>query len=327
MGDAKEANWINPMNESGLPIIDLRTFTGANGDRRHAVATEIQRACEETGFFYLSGHGVPGEVIGEALAASAAFFDLPTAEKRAIAVTPRNYRGYIPLAAFSANKGGRPPDLYEGYKINLEVRPDDPLVVAGNWLYGPNVWPVKPATFRPALTAYWDGLTSLASVLLRAFALALEVPEETFARNFAKPLSNISLLHYPPMQADSPERQGIHPHRDTCAFTILLPGRVGGLEVKRRDGGWIDAPPLPGCFVVNIGDMLERWTAGRFKSTPHRVVNRSGAERYSIAYFALPDHDTLIAPLPGIADQDAAADFAPIHTGEDFARIIATNWA
>ena len=231
-----------------------------------------------------------------------------------------------PLAAFSANDGGRPPDRYEGYKTNLEVAPDDPEVVAGNWLYGPNVWPTEPTAFRPALTAYWDALTSLAEQLALAFALALDLPEQTFIRHFGKPLSNISLLHYPPMPAMPSGAEGIHPHRDTCAFTILLPGQVGGLEVKHRDGTWIDTPPLPGCFVVNIGNMMECWTAGRFKSTPHRVVNRSGAERYSIAYFALPDHDTLVAPVPALLREGAACAFAPIHAGRDYARIIATNW-
>ncbi len=295
-------------------MIDLRAFE----------ASEIARACEDTGFFYARGHGVPAGVIDAAWAACRGFFALPAADKLAVAVSRRRYRGYIPMAAFSANDGDRPPDLYEGYKISLERPADDPDVVAGAWLHGPNVWPADPAEFRPAMTAYWDALTGLADRLLGAFAAALDLPGETFRRHFAKPISNISLLHYPPQTDAVAGQQGIHPHRDTDAFTILLPGAVGGLEVHRRRGGWIEAPPLAGCFVINIGNLLECWTAGRFISTPHRVVNRSGAERYSMAYFAIPDYATLVAPLPELAHRGAG--FAPIHAGEDLARTIETNW-
>ena len=309
------------MNAPELPIIEL-----AHGSDR-STAAEIRRACETIGFFYVRGHGVPAQAIEDTLTASQAFFALPTAEKEAIAVTRRNYRGYIPMAAFSANSGDRPPDLYEGYKINLDVASDDPEVMAGNWLYGPNVWPANPPQFAAALSAYWDAVTALAERLLVAFARSLDLPQETFLGHFEKPLSNISLLHYPPWPAsDADRRQGIHPHRDTCAFTILLPGAVGGLEVKRRDGTWIDAPPLPDCFIVNIGNMLECWTAGRFKSTPHRVMNLSGKDRYSIAYFALPRYDTIVAPLAQLAPAEGATGFTLIHAGDDLARIIATNW-
>ncbi len=209
-----------------------------------------------------------------------------------------------------------------------EIPADDPLVLAGGPLYGANTWPRGQPEFRQAMVRYWAAMTELCDDLLGAFAIALGLDETALLPYFDKPLSNITLLHYPPEPpATDPDQMGIHPHRDSDAFTILLPDPVGALEVRRRDGAWIKAPTIPGTFVVNIGNMMECWTAGRFVSAPHRVVDRTGAERYSIAFFAIPAYDTVIRPPPvGRARGERTAE-GEIRVGPFLQEIYASNWA
>ena len=307
-----------------IPVVDLAPLLGGGGGDRRRVARAIARACETVGFFYLRGHGVDGRAIDAAHAQAKAFFGRPDAEKAAVAVTRERYRGYIPLAAFSPNDGAGIPDVYEGFKIHLEVPPDHPA--AGAPLSGANVWPPGMPAFERAMAAYWDALTALADALLGAFALALGIAETTFAAHFRAPLSNISLLHYPPLAPDA-GGCGIHAHCDSDAFTILLPDAVGGLEVACRDGRWIDAPALPGAFTVNIGNMMETWTDGRFVSTPHRVVNRSGRERFTIAYFAIPAYDVVVRPLSVRTTPGRGAARTPLHVGRFMEALYDSNWA
>ena len=161
-------------------------------------------------------------------------------------------------------------------------------------------------------------MTTLRDDLVRAFALALHLPEETFASQFGESMSNMSLLYYPP----NPDSiQITREHHDTNALTILLPSPVGGLEVLHRDGRWIEAPPLDGCFVVNIANQMECWSGGRFRSTMHRVKPPAGTDLYSIGYFAAPNYDTMIEPLPTNAPE--ARQFDPIHAGRDLAAFVA----
>ena len=313
------------MRPDDIPVIDLAPFRDGSGCQD--IADRIGQACTEIGFFYIAGHGVAGKTIGEAVDRTKAFFALPEAEKRAVAVRRDRYRGFIPLAAFSPNDGQGARDRYEGYKVHLDLTPDHPLVRDGVPLYGANVWPAGQPAFRAAIDRYFDALDALSRTLLRAFAAALGLPAGTFAGHFAAPLSNLSLLHYPPAPADG-AAPGIHAHRDTDAFTILLPDPVGGLEVARRDGAWIAAPVIDGTFLVNIGNMMECWTGGRFRSTPHRVVNRTGRERYSIAFFSVPDYGTVVRPLlPETAAEAATPIPAEIAVGPFMERLYQTNWA
>ena len=300
------------MAPDSIPTVDLSA--GPRG-----AADEIARASETIGFFLVTGHGVPPAAIAEAWAETRAFFALPQAEKDALAVTRERYRGYIPLAAFSPNDGTGQPDLYEGYKLHLDLGAEDPLVRARVPLYGANLWPPGRPTFRRALDAYWQEMTRLSEVLLRALALALDHEETHFLGAFEAPLSNLSLLHYPARPPT--DGIGIHPHRDSDAFTVLLPDPVGGLQVQPRDGGWLEAPVVPGSFIVNLGLMMQRWTGGRFPATPHRVINRSGRARQSIAFFAVPSYHTVIRPLNGRNQDDE------IHVGRFMEELYASNWA
>jgi len=188
-------------------------------------------------------------------------------------------------------------------------------------MLGPNVWPDLPG-FREDVEAYYQGVFALGRRLLRGFALALGLPEEAFDAFVTKPPSQLRLVHYPydPSDADG---AGIAAHSDYECFTILLP-TAPGLEVMNGAGAWIDAPPRPGCLVINIGDMLEAWTNGVFTATSHRV-RKVGTERYSFPFFATCDYDTVVAPHPRFVSEAAPARYPAIVSGEHlFAQTVKT---
>jgi len=286
-----------------LPLLDMSAFSegwdNAEDYEKSEFASALDRAWRETGFFYLVGHNVPLSQIEDVRAAVEGLFSLPAEEKNRLRIEKDNYRGYIPLGFFTPNDGQGIAEQYEGYKLHFEVPVDDP-VCKENWLYGPNRWPGKPSGFRDTLLSYWAALDAVSDILLKATSHGLGLEETAFTALFEKPLTNMTLLHYPPM-AVGQEGYGIHPHKDTDAFTILYPDPVGGLQVRHRDGSWIEAGLAggapQGAFVVNIGDMMEVWSGGRFVSTPHKVVNRTGRERYSFPWFAVPRHDVKIEPM------------------------------
>jgi len=307
-----------------LPVIDLEPLISGDSESRRSVATVIGTACESTGFFYIRGHGVPAGVIDAALDASRRFFALPVAAKGAVGRQPGHYRGYISTTPFSEDQISGQTFLYEAFIVGEEAAPEDPECIASGGLYWPNVWPAEPPDFRTAVSSYWDAMTELSRHLLSALSLALGQSEDVLIDRFDKPLSNISLLHYPARPADAGNAEdNARPHFDTDVLTILLPGEVGGLQVMHRDGEWIEVEPLPGCFVVNIGNMLEIWSGGKFRSTMHRVHPPVGLERYSIAYFAHPGYDTLIRPLPGMPAMRTPGKPTEIHAGQDLAAFVA----
>ena len=306
-----------------LPIFDLRQFTESAAAGRGAFAAELVRACEDVGFFYLSGHGVGAAVIADLRAAVEAFFARPPEEKLRVQRPRGRYRGYIPVMEFNPTAEGRPPVRYEACITGPEIQAGDPVVEASGGLLMPNLWPDAPAGFRRAVLAYDAEMQRVSEALLRAFGLALGGGEEGLLGYFTRPLSNISLLHYLPRPACADRRPDeARAHYDTNALTILLPGEVGGLEAMTAQGRWQEVPPQPGCFVVNLGNMLSCWSGGRFKSTLHRVQPPLGVDRYSMAYFAGPDYDTLVAPLDGagVTDSEACAE---IHAGRALAEFVA----
>ena len=307
-----------------LPVIDISPLSGSDRAARLAVAERIGATCQEVGFLYVAGHGVPDRVIADARAAQEAFFARPDDEKRRLTRREGVYRGYIPVTPFGANRKDAPPALYEAFIVGEDPAPTDPEVAATSGLYGPNVWPEEPAGFRAAIEAYRLAVDAVSRRLIGAFALALGQEEAVLAGLFAHQLTNISLLHYlsRPGTGQAPADDLVS-HRDTNAITILLPSPVGGLEVQRPDGGYVPVPPEPGCFVVNIGNMMECWSGGRFRSTMHRVHPPRDRERYSIGYFAVPDFDTVVQPLPGLPVTRKADDMAPRHAGHDLAGFIA----
>ncbi|MEX0304468.1 MAG: isopenicillin N synthase family dioxygenase [Leisingera sp.] len=304
-----------------IPTIDISPLCEADHPQRQGTIRAILAAAEDIGFLSITGTGVAQETVENVRSAVRTIFAVEKKSKWDQAITRENYRGFIPMGFFTPNDGSGKADKYEGYKLHHEVAADDPIRGACA-LYGPNRWPVEAPEARDVILGYWQQLDGVFHLLLGALAEGLGLDPAQFQEPFEKPLTNMSLLHYPP-QAPEEEGFGIHPHKDTDALTIIAPDPVGGLEVQTRDGGWITPDCPPGGFVVNIGDMLELWSGGRLVSTPHRVVNKTGKERYSFPYFAVPRHDVVVEPLlPPVAGFDRPS----VHCGHWSAEIWRTNW-
>jgi isopenicillin N synthase-like dioxygenase len=310
-----------------IPLIDFAPFLAGEAVGKQRVTGAIRDACEQVGFLYLANHGVPQAKIDAVFEAAQRFFALPDERKMdpSLRVTPQRTRGYQPLfARHYANTDA--PDVNEAFKYQHDYPADDPDIVAGNRFHQTNQWPADLPGWRETLLDYFAEMERLSERLLRAFALALELGEDWFLRFYRKPLTQVTLLHYPPQPNQAPERQyGIRPHADSTAFTVLAQDEVGGLQVESRDG-WIDAPPIKGAYVINIGDMMARWTNDRFKSTPHRVINLTGRERYSVPYFAIPDFDAVVACLPSCGSPDNPPKYPPLHVGDSITRKFAADW-
>jgi isopenicillin N synthase-like dioxygenase len=294
---------------AGIPLIDLAPLRQGGPSGLARVASEIHRACVEVGFLYVVGHGVPQRLVEDAFAQSARFHAQPLEVKQKLTINPF-HRGYLGLASYALNERLR-PNLSESLVIMHELPPDDPDLLAGKPLQGPNQWPDLPG-WRDTILSYNRALEDLGRALLPAFAGALELPADYFEAMFRKPTTFLRLLHYPPQSPAAPDNEfGSAPHTDYGCITILAQDETGGLEVRRRGGEWAAAPPIPGSFVVNLGDMMARWTNDRFVSTPHRVVNSSGRDRYSIAFFFDPNLETVVSCLPSCLEPQGAPRYPP----------------
>jgi isopenicillin N synthase-like dioxygenase len=285
---------------TSVPVVDISGLYSAEAGAYGRVAADLGKAAREVGFFYISGADVPDALFESMLAMVKEFFALPLEQKmRSYIGLSRCHRGYVPTGeeGLSSDK----PDLKEAFDTALDLPADDPDFLAGNPMLGPNVWPDIPG-FAEAVTAYYEAVLAVGQRLLRAFAVALDEDEDTFARYATKTPSQLRLIHYPynPGAEDAP---GIGAHSDYECFTLLKP-TAPGLEVLNGGGQWIDVPPIPGTFVVNIGDMLELWTNGEFIATTHRVRQVS-QERYSFPLFFNVDYHTVVKPLPRYESRDA----------------------
>ena len=264
-----------------------------------AVAEQIQAACRDRGFFYVTGHGVPAELLDELAAASAEFFALPAADKMEIAMARggRAWRGYFPVGGELTS--GQ-PDLKEGLYFGAELPADDPRVLAGLPLHGRNLFPRQVPRLRELVLSYLDALTSLGQSVLAGVALSLGLDAGYFADGYtADPTILFRIFSYPPSPPEA-AGWGVGEHTDYGLLTLLAQDDSGGLQVAAPEG-WIEAPPVPGTFVCNIGDMLDRLTGGWYRSTPHRVRNLSGRPRLSFPFFLDPGFAAEVPPLPGRA--------------------------
>jgi isopenicillin N synthase-like dioxygenase len=302
-----------PSAFKSLPVIDVSRLYSESLADRQAVADEIGRAARDSGFFYVAGHPVGPELRAPLIDAAKAFFALPSEAKMTWYIgNSTNHSGYVPPGEEVFY--GQKPDRKEAFDVPLDVPADDPEVVSGKTpLLGPVQWPADPA-FKLHVAAYYRAVAELARHLFRGFALALELPETWFEQHLSKPASQLRLIHYP-YAPDAPvDEPGIGAHTDYECFTILLP-TAPGLEVMNGDGEWIDAPPIEGAFVINIGDMLEAWSNGTFVATSHRV-RKVKEERYSFPYFASCDYHTMVSPLPQFVGADTPAKYKPIVSGD-----------
>jgi isopenicillin N synthase-like dioxygenase len=302
-----------------FPVIDLRAG-------RLDVARQVGSACEEIGFFGVTGHGVPSEVIADLVAQAYAFFALPLAEKLAVRrPRPEQNRGYIApgeerLARLRSNE--TPPDLKELYTIGPFDTPDTPYFTgpAAYPSFAPNLWPKRPPGLQPALQAYWRELDRVARILCGIFADALSLAHDFFDDKTDRHISQLRIMHYPaPQAAPLPGQLRAGAHSDLGMMTLLYSDNdIGGLEVMDHAGSWVPVPVIDGAFTVNLGDLMMRWTNDRWRSTLHRVINPSEAtnnrsRRLSIGMFFIPNYDGVVAPIAGL---DAVPKYPPITVAD-----------
>ena len=286
---------------AAIPVVDIAALGGADARAEAEVISALGRAAGESGFLHVTGHGIAPAVIARLLEAARRFFDLPERTKRATYIGhSTNHRGYVPEGEETLGEGKR--DRKEAFDLALDLPAADH---AGHPLLGPNQWPDLPG-FREDVMAYYAAAFAVGQRLLRGFARALGQPGDCFAPLLTTPPSQLRLIHYP-HDAEAADAPGIGAHTDYECFTVLL-ATGPGLEVMDPAGAWIDAPPVPGALVVNIGDMLEYWSGGRFVATSHRV-RKVAEERWSFPLFFALDYDVELRPLgqPGAE---------PIRTGE-----------
>jgi isopenicillin N synthase-like dioxygenase len=300
------------MSDLAPPIVSFAGLTSGDSQARAAVVSALRAACLDKGFLYVIDHGIPRALMEEVFVQSKRFFELPAERKLAVdmALSPWK-RGYEPLRG-QALEAGTPPDVKEGFYMGNELAADDPRVVAGLFDHGPNQWPADLPGWRETMLTYFAQMEALCCLTMEALAGALDLPQDHFADFCVDPVSNLRLLHYPPQPANPlPGEKGCGAHTDWGAITFLLQDDVGGLQVWDARHGWIDAPPVLGAFVLNLGDLISRWTNDRFRSTLHRVINRSGTVRYSVPFFftGRPDHH--VACLPNCLRPGERARYAP----------------
>ena len=270
------------MTLKAVPIIDLAPYLEGTAKGKAKVAAEVGRACTDIGFLSIVGHGVPNELIEKCYAVSKEFFDLPSAEKRKCdRPQPDWVRGYSEVGgeglSYSLDNPA-PPDLKESLSIGpTDVPEHDPYFhgTAAGPHFAPNLWPARPAELKPVWTAYFRAMEQLSAQLMRIFALALDLPEHFFDDKIDKHISMFRALSYPDQPNEPlPGQLRAGAHSDYGSLTIVRQEEApGGLQVRNRDGHWVDVKPVPGAFVVNIGDLMMQWTNDQWISTMHRVVN------------------------------------------------------
>lgn len=308
-----------------LPVIDLAASFGHDVLAQRDAAARIDAACREHGFFQVRGHGVPLALLSHLFMLSRRFFQLPERVKCQWHIEQSGlHRGYDPIG-WQSLEAGRPADLKESFYLGVDRDQDDPLVRAGIPLQGPNLWPDEALVpgFQATSEAFAASMQRLARHLMGLIALGLKLPRTHFEHCLHDPMPVLRLLHYPPQPArPEPGQIGCGAHTDWGALTLLAQDRTGGLQVQDGQGQWLDVMPVEGALVVNLGDLMSRWTNDRYRSTLHRVVHAdSSRDRYSIAYFFEVDHDTVVTPLPGCHSADDPPHHPPITAGEHIRRM------
>lgn len=302
------------------PLISVAELASSEPSRRLALADEIGRAAREIGFFRIRDHGIDLSLIETVYRAAERFFALPEEEKAQyyIGLSP-NHRGYVPFT----ERGDYPDEVsrnYEAFDLGLDLPRNDPDFVSGNRLLGPNVWP-ELQDFHPAVSTYYSQVSALGLRICGALELHLGLPQGAMTRQMSKPISQLRLLHYVrSKEVTARESVNMGAHTDYECLT-LLHTRNEGLQVMASTGEWVDVPVDPAALVVNIGDMLEAWSNGTFRSTMHRVVNLA-PERYSLPYFVAANHDAIISPFPELVGKDRPSCYQPFRAGAHLEQML-----
>ena len=298
------------VSSDAIPIVDISSLL--TGEDNASVASQLHAASQNPGFIYVKGHGIPQQVIDDARSSAYEFFHASDADKSKVTVSA-GHRGWLQQGGAKMHDEAK-ADLKEsfiwGYQDDTGNTPTD------HDLRGPNQWPDSVPALEAAAMAYFRHAHQVAFQLLKGCAVSLNLKDNFFVQSCRQPLSRASFVYYPTQPQDSDDEQfGVAPHTDFGVLTVLCQDDVGGLEVETANGEWIQAPPVEGTLVINVGDLLARWTNGSYKSTPHRVVNRSGRERLSLVLAFDPDPDTII-DARDIYGPDSTAEHDPITCGD-----------
>jgi isopenicillin N synthase-like dioxygenase len=290
-----------------IPVIDLGPWLAGEPGAIDRTAAELKRALTEIGFYYIVNHGVPEQQIRDVYREAARFHALPVERKMDVRIDRHNV-GYLPMRGdtlrTSTVQTVTRANYNEAYFVARDLPADHPDVVADRRFRSANRWPSDLPGFRDTIVAYCDGLERLVQRLVSLYAVALGLPPSYFDLPFLDCQYKLRMTHYPPLAATADDEFGIAPHTDTSFLTLVAPNDVPGLAIRGRDGGWIDAPAVPNAFVVNGGQLLLRWTNDAFLATPHRAINRSGGERYALAFFCDSTIDWPIAAVPTTVGPD-----------------------
>ena len=304
------------MSNSYIPVIDISPLYSKDSTQWQSVAQAVDNACRNSGFFYVTGHNISVERINALTTLYRDFFAQPLAQKLQIDITKTtHHRGYGSIGTEQLDPK-RPGDFKETFDMGRHLSADHPDVIANKPLHGTNQYPDMAGFKELVETHYWD-MIELGKTILRALAIALELKPDYFDASFSEPISVLRFIHYPSVETkiDS-EQLGAGAHTDYGCITILHQDSIGGLQVQDKQGNWLDATPVDGSFVINIGDMMARWSNDRYTSTPHRVINPSGVERYSMPFFVEPNFDTPIAAINSCYDENNPAIYEPISAGD-----------
>ena len=324
-GVRASAYCCSPVTGPSFPVFDLAQFERASPEQKRALGAEIDAICRATGFLAVSGHGVPAATIGALWSKAEEFFAQPEALKASASAPYPGYPyGYLGLETESLARSrgvDAPPDCKESFNGGPQRAPDGLADrQALDFCFAPTIWPEAPAGFREVWRAYYAAMESLAARIMRAFAVALRLPEDFFAPYIDAPVSALRALNYPAL--DAPPKPGqirAGAHTDYGSLTILLPQAGSqGLQILSPEGEWVEVPPTSGAFVVNIGDLMARWTNDRWTSTLHRVVipGDGGAKRrQSLAFFHQPNWDAEIVALDACLARGEAPKYQPVLSG------------
>ena len=302
------------MKEEFIPLIDATDLQPGRPIPLELVDT-IDSACRGIGFFTVTNHHVSTDLISNVFSQMNSLFDLSPEEKQKIEIHRSPFmRGYFSEGADKSD--GILGDIKEGFDMATDLPLDDPYVQAKIPFYGPNTWPSSLPSFKEVMNEYHRQTLEFGKSLLRVFALALDLPPSYFDKKFTKPMAQLRLLRYPSIEHQPGMPIGAGEHTDFGWITMIVQDRAGGLEVQSKSGSWIKVSPIDNAFVVNVGDLMQRWTNDRYKATPHRVINTSGRIRHSAAFFMDPDYTAKVECLQSCQSKDNPAKYPALLAGE-----------
>jgi isopenicillin N synthase-like dioxygenase len=334
MIDSMSQDKAGPTAFTSIPTIDLSDFRRIAS--RTDVARQVDRACSEVGFFYLTGHNISPDLLGRTWQQARKFFCLPMKEKSklhlSLSSAQRGYFGPFDEAPDTIGTDGpvanEEGDFKEGFDLSRDLACDHPDVLAGKAFYGPNVYPRSLPAFKEVVDEYYDAIWRVGRNLLRLFEMALELPSNYFDDKVDHPMAQLRLLRYPALgasYASTAYLKGAGEHTDYGCITLLAIDEVGGLQVRNSVGDWIDVPSKQGALVVNIGEIMQRWTDDRYVATVHRVSRTPGqTDRYSIPFFFDPNYDAVIECVPSCMPMSGTPKYSPIKAGDYLTMRFAT---